>query len=733
MEDESHPCIRLEKKDLYMFLARHLEESPECHAPSDQFNKTGIVICESGKVHKIVAMSFSKPGLHAVQQIIRCLPSSLRDCTVYLSRKPCTTCTTFLIQGSVSSIYYWPMAPEKTGDDSVVKEDIEQADRLLLRSHISSSVLLPMTSFETVKKIAKKIRCQGQLNSSFKLFDDQTEDFKKYCSLFNIDSCKDLCVKRMENAFHCYKFLLECFQLEKKEREETVHQHALQLCYFLAARSDDPDRGVGCTLYSQDGYFFGAGYNGYPIGILYANLPSIGRRNRRNGLAKRGVVLHAETNVLLYRSKSKIEESDVLYCTKPPCHDCQNLLKDVKIKTIHCVKESSKQSEENNLDDLKKNFDYHEWKQCNTQHTAGPPIPYLKKEELCIFLALHMENSPSESQNHDCKTGIVICEASKPKRIIALGCSTKELHAVPKVLLRFPNALKGCEVYMSRMPCNYCAKLLVQAQVSQVYYWPNFESEMAEDKQRDVLAKHASTIFTESYIVAAVYVPTIDNQRKMQILNSNRRASDDDDLIPVASVFDGNVDGNVLKCFNLEHLKDEKLKKYKENLTTAKECFKILASCKDEKIIISEEKSPVNNNPKYTHALQLCDLLASRSDNNNGVGTVIYKEDDIVALGYSGYPKGALNSLFYEKKDDDFDKHAIVCAEANAIIMSSEGDLRNAELITTREPCCGCLKLIQAKNIAKVIWPLQDRNQSRGLTEDPSEGQSAATAGGEPV
>lgn len=62
------------------------------------------------------------------------------------------------------------------------------------------------------------------------------------------------------------------------------------------------------------------------------------------------------------------------------------------------------------------------------------------------------------------KTGIVVCEASKPKRIIALGCSTEELHAVPKVLLRFPNALKGCEVYMSRMPCNYCAKVLVQGQ-----------------------------------------------------------------------------------------------------------------------------------------------------------------------------------------------------------------------------------------------------------------------------
>ncbi|XP_042651508.1 cytidine and dCMP deaminase domain-containing protein 1-like isoform X2 [Tyto alba] len=701
-----------------------------------------MVICESDKVHKIVAMSFSKSGLHAVQQIIRCLPSSLRGCTVYFSRKPCTTCATFLIQGSVSSVYYWPVAPEKKGDDSVVKEDIQRSDHMFLRSHISSSVLLPMTSFETVKMIAKKIRCNGQLNSNFKLLDYQTEEFEKYFSLFNIHSCKDTCVKRMENAFRCYDFLLKCSQLEKKDPKEDVHRHALQLCYFLAARSDDPNRGIGCTLYSQDGYFFGAGYNGYPIGILYANLPCTGRKKQKTGLAKRDFVLHAEANVLLYRSKTKIEESDVLYCIKPPCHDCQNLLKDVKVKIIHCVKESSKPNTEDHLDDLKKNFDYHEWEQYKTQLMAvpsgsedtrgtegmndeGSPVPHLKKEDLCIFLALHMENSPSESQKHYCKTGIVVCEASKPKRIIALGCSTEELHAVPVVLLRFPNELKGCEVYMSRMPCNYCAKLLVQAQVSQVYYWPMFESETSENNSKDHLVKHANTIFTESYVVAAVYVPTMDNRRKMQILNSNKRAFSNDDLIPIASIFDEKIGVDVLKQFNLEHLKENQLEKYKENLTTAKICFKTLASCRDEKIIILEEKeSTLKNNSKYTHALQLCDLLASRSDNNNGVGTVIYKEDNIVALGYSGYPKGAMNSLFCKKADVDFDQHAIVCAEANAIIMSSERDLCNAELITTREPCHDCLKLIRAKNIAKVIWPLRDRN---------IEGCSAAAAGGEPA
>lgn len=139
--------------------------------------------------------------------------------------------------GSVSSVYYWPTAPEKKGDESEVKEDIQQSDHVLLKSHTSSSVLLPMASFETVKVIAKKIPYKGEPNSESKLLDDKTEEFKKYCSLFNMHSCEDTFVKRMKNALRCYDFLLVCSQLEKKRPEDAVHQHALQLCYFLAARS----------------------------------------------------------------------------------------------------------------------------------------------------------------------------------------------------------------------------------------------------------------------------------------------------------------------------------------------------------------------------------------------------------------------------------------------------------------------------------------------------------------
>ncbi|XP_068802096.1 uncharacterized protein [Struthio camelus] len=734
MEDD--PSIRLEKKrDLYMFLALHMENSPDCAAPSVKFNKTGIVVCESDSVHKVIAMSCSRAGFHAVQQMILDPPFSLNNCAVYLSRKPCTTCTTLLIQGSISSVYYWPMAPERKGDDSEVEKDIQQADRMFLRSHISSSVLLPVTTFEMVEKIAKKIRSQVPPNRSIEK-PSIPKKFGKCCSWFNMSDCEDACRERMENALRCYNFLLEAPQLTEEEEEKkshtgNTHRHALQLCYFLAARSDDPNRGVGCVLYSQNGYFFGAGYNGYPIGILYGNLPWQGRKQRKAGFAKREFVVHAETNALLYRSKPKIEETDILYCTKPPCPVCHSLIKEVGIRKICYVQESSTEDEKNRSDDLKKDFDCFEWniesmtdsseqnndlkdKKTEGRTNEGLLATLLEKEELCMFLALHMENLPSELDKSHCKTGIVICEASKPKRIIAVDCSAEDLHAVPKVLLRFPNALRGCEVYLSRMPCNYCAKLLVQAQVSQVYYWPNFEYNLTDKTLKDDLVKHTNAIFSESCVIAAVFVPAINNQRKQRILVSNKRASSDGDCIAIQSIFDKKYDANIKQLLKLEHLTDNQLEKYKENLTTAKDCFKTLAGTKDEKITILEKEEPKDemNTPKYTHALQLCDLLASRSDNNNGVGTLIFSGDKIVALGYSGYPKGAMNSLFGKKADADFDKHAVVCAEANAIIMSSERDLSNTELITTSKPCSDCMKLIRAKKIAKIIWPLRDRKQS---------------------
>jgi len=62
------------------------------------------------------------------------------------------------------------------------------------------------------------------------------------------------------------------------------------------------------------------------------------------------------------------------------------------------------------------------------------------------------------------------------------------------------------------------------------------------------------------------------------------------------------------------------------------------------------------------------------------------------------------------KGKNSFCKHTSFVIVTILYFFSSERDLCSAELVTTREPCRECLKLIRAKNIAKIIWPLRDTN-----------------------
>ncbi|EMP28525.1 Cytidine and dCMP deaminase domain-containing protein 1 [Chelonia mydas] len=414
-------------------------------------------------------------------------------------------------------------------------------------------------------------------------------------------------------------------------------------------------------------------------------------------------------------------------------------------------------------DSLKSNFEYYQHYCCaagalqtctdvrslgsyNLKYT-GPPPRLPNKEDLCIFLALHMENSPN-CQEPSCKyvrnkqketkffkTGIVICEANKPKRIITMDCSTEDLHVVPKALLRFPNALRGCEVYLSRMPCISCAKLLIQAQVSQVYYWPNLEIQTTEVnlKNIEMEAEHVDNIFRESYITAAVYIPILDVETvKQRIFPRTGSPPDTKNTTPITSVYDHKRSPKLLEILNLAHIRKDKLfqESYRDDITKAIQSFQTLAGGIDTEIKennFQEDKHAIQREPKYIHALQLCNLLAARNDSpNTGVGTLIYRKEDIVAVGYNGFPKGTVNSLFSQKDDGSCDQHAIICAEANAIILRTEDDLSDTELITTCEPCSVCENLIKAMKIKKIIWPNRDeKKQPEGATKDPTESHNA--------
>ncbi|XP_072341559.1 cytidine and dCMP deaminase domain-containing protein 1-like [Scyliorhinus torazame] len=146
------PSVRLKDKEtLFMLLALHMEESPLCENPIRQnradkeknitINKTGIVICDSDSIQRVMMMDCSREQLHAAQLVMMNLATRARGCNVYLSRKPCTDCAKCLVQGGVRSVIFWPKDPEYSLENKDTGEKDSYEVNQIFR--ISSTIATP--------------------------------------------------------------------------------------------------------------------------------------------------------------------------------------------------------------------------------------------------------------------------------------------------------------------------------------------------------------------------------------------------------------------------------------------------------------------------------------------------------------------------------------------------------------------------------------------------------------
>lgn len=119
-------------------------------------------------------------------------------------------------------------------------------------------------------------------------------------------------------------------------------------------------------------------------------------------------------------------------------------------------------------------------------------------------------------------------------------------------------------------------------------------------------------------------------------------------------------------------------------------------------------------------AMSIARAVAARADCSRAqVGAVIITSDQrIVATGYNGAPSGTPGCLTSgacprasvgRDTGSSYDTGPGACisihAEANAIIRASWADMDGSTLSTTKKPCDGCWKLIQATPLARVEWP----------------------------
>ena len=143
--------------------------------------------------------------------------------------------------------------------------------------------------------------------------------------------------------------------------------------------------------------------------------------------------------------------------------------------------------------------------------------PRLNKENHFMALAFWMEcfpdDSHKESEDLYKKVGAVLVLPDDMS--YAIDCSRDGVHAVARLIIAHPNIPEGCKVFVSRKPCSFCTKLLVQAKVERVFYLP-LEPEyfpmkkLSEDAERyESETSCVDNLFKVSPIGQTIFVPEV--------------------------------------------------------------------------------------------------------------------------------------------------------------------------------------------------------------------------------
>ncbi|KAJ8253464.1 hypothetical protein GJAV_G00213240 [Gymnothorax javanicus] len=158
--------------------------------------------------------------------------------------------------------------------------------------------------------------------------------------------------------------------------------------------------------------------------------------------------------------------------------------------------------------------------------------PRLSKVNLFTLLSLWMELFPKNKSQQNCAaeqtrtTGLVVV---RDQNVISLHCSSAELHVGQVAVIRHGPRLKGCDLYFSRKPCSTCLKMIVNAGVNQVAYWPG------DPELSLLLSDYGSGRAAESQPVQAASLDPVLDAIAAERLKSNSRLHVCVRLRPLAS------------------------------------------------------------------------------------------------------------------------------------------------------------------------------------------------------
>ncbi|XP_028402186.1 cytidine and dCMP deaminase domain-containing protein 1-like [Dendronephthya gigantea] len=368
----------------------------------------------------------------------------------------------------------------------------------------------------------------------------------------------------------------------------------------------------------------------------------------------------------------------------------------------------------------------------------------VSKDTLYMIIALWMENLVDEAPEQHNKIGGVL--VSPNDVIFAADCSRDDVHAAARLLIKHSGKTQGCKMFMSRKPCPFCAKLLVQSKVKRVLFLPTREPEYyrspADKLYNDEKMKEVEIMFTASAIAQTKFVLRVEEP-----VGERAKKLTPEDQIKVVQertrLFSQKYSPVKSSKWGVDAIKtklpwpsyDQKMHKkvHSDFAEVMQWIARVLVTNDrglDYKFISCNEKStnstgfnPLSNSAhekKAKRFIEIARLLAQRTDDpTTGVGAVIVSQEmEVLAFGWNGYPFGAQYGEFARASDkdnknaeDDEDPHEkidekypySIHAEQNALLMRNSKNLKDSILFVTKCPCDECTPLIAMEGIKTVV------------------------------
>lgn len=407
----------------------------------------------------------------------------------------------------------------------------------------------------------------------------------------------------------------------------------------------------------------------------------------------------------------------------------------------------------------------------STQTDSMPgQTPRLSKVNLFTLLSLWMELFPSnvdEKKKNTFavaikKTGLVVVENMK---IIGLHCSSVDLHAGQVAVIKHGSKLKECNLYFSRKPCSTCLKMIVNAGVNRISYWP-------ADPEISLHNELACNNSTEDAKLDA---------KAVERLKSNSRAHVCVLLQPLTCCMVQFVEETSMKCDFIQIIektmpgftadtfskwRQERMKEFEtlflisneehhkqilmtiglENLCEDPYFNNLRHNMKELVILLSTVATSVPNRQDFgfhccesqqhkdihsprlsqeitRHCMTQARLLAYRTeDHKTGVGAVIWAERKssphhcdgtgamyFIGCGYNAFPVGSEYADFPHMDDKQKEREIrkfryIIHAEQNALTFRCQ-EIKAEErsmIFVTKCPCDECIPLIKGAGIKQI-------------------------------